>query len=328
MINKIPIWLLAAVFLTAVVPAQAQQPSRVPRIGILRVDARSSPVAKEAIDDLKKGLASLGYIEGRNVQFEIRWAENRIGRLPMIAAELVELNLDAIVAGGPQAIKSLKDATRTIPIVMGRMDDVVEHGLVASLARPAGNITGLSFQTGELSGKWLELLKEVLPRMSRAAALWDKSSTAGQLRTVEAAARSIGAHLTVSGLSGLSEFTGIFDEVRKARTEALVILASPIFTAQASRLAHLATSHKLPAIYYHQGFAKAGGLLAYGPNLSAFSWYRAAIYVDKILKGAQPADLPIEQPTKFDLVINLQAAKQIGLTSPPHVLARADRVIR
>jgi putative ABC transport system substrate-binding protein len=328
MINKICLWLVAAVIFAAVFPAQAQQQSRVLRIGILRVDARNSSAAKQAIDDLKTGLATLGYIEGQNVQFELRWAENRLDRLPMIAAELVELHLDAIVGGGPQAIKSLKDATRTIPIVMGRMDDVVEHGLVASLARPGGNVTGLSFQTGELSGKWLELLKDVLPSMSRAAALWDKSSTAGQLRTVESTARSAGLTFPTYAVSGFKEFNAAFDGMRKARAEALVILASPIFTAQVAPLARLAADHRLPAIYYHEGFANAGGLLAYGPNLSEFSWRRAATYVDKIFKGAKPADLPVEQPTKFDLIINLKSAKQIGLTIPPNVLARADRVIR
>jgi putative tryptophan/tyrosine transport system substrate-binding protein len=316
---------LAAAF---VFPAHAQQPSRTARIGILRVDAPTSPVGKEAIDDLKKGLKSLGYIEGQNIQFEIRWAGNRLDSLRGMAAELVQLNLDALVSGGPQAIKSLKDATSTTPIVMGRMDDVVEHGLVTSLARPGGNITGLSFQTGELSGKWLELLKDILPNMARAAVLWDKSSTTGQLRTVETAARAAGVHLTVSSLTGLRDLDGAFDEIKKARAEGLVILASPIFTAQRARLAQLAGNRRLPAIYYHEGFPQAGGLLAYGPRLSDFSWSRAATFIDKILKGAKPAELPVEQPTKFDLIINLKTAKQIGLTIPPNVLARADHVIR
>jgi putative ABC transport system substrate-binding protein len=308
--------------------AQAQQRSRIARIGILRVDARTSPVAKEAIDDLKRGLSSLGYVEGQSIHFEIRWADNKLDRLPDIAAELVQLNLDAIVAGGPQAIKSLKDATSMTPIVMGRMDDVVEHGLVSSLARPGGNITGLSFQTGELSGKWLELLKEVVPKLSRVSVLWDTSSTAGQLRTVEEAARSAGLQLAVSKVAGLKDFDVVFDGVRKERVEGLIILASPILTAQRARLAELAVKNRLPAIYYHQGFAEASGLLAYGPKQSEFSWQRAATFVDKILKGAKPADLPIEQPTKFDFIINLRTAKKIGLTIPPNVLARADKVIK
>jgi putative ABC transport system substrate-binding protein len=308
--------------------ASAQERSRLVRIGILRVDAKNSPAAKEAIDDLKRGLNSFGYVEQQNVQFEIRWAENRLDQLPSFAVDLAQLRLDAIVAGGPQAVKALKDATNTVPIVMGRMDDVVEHGLIASLARPGGNITGLSFQTGELSGKWLELLKETSPRLSRTAVLWDTSGTAGQLRTVESAARATGLHLAVLKAHGLTNLFSAFDEIKKDRAEGLVILASPVFTAQRSRLAELAIKHRLPAIYYHEGFTEAGGLLSYGPKPSEISWNRAAIFVDKILKGAKPADLPVEQPTKFEFVINLKAAKQIGLMIPPNVLARADKVIR
>src|SRR5918995_3228232 len=208
----------------------ALQSLRVARVGILRVDAPSSPVAKEAIHDLKKGLTGLGYIEGHNIDFEIRWAENKLDRLSFVSAELVKLHPDVIVTGGPQAVKSLKAATNTVPIVMGRMDDVVEHGLVSSLAHPGGNITGLSFQTGELSGKWLELLKTLFPRLTRAAVLWDTSGTAGQLRTVEEGARSMGLHLAVSKVAGLKNFDFVFDGIRKERMEGLIILASPIFT--------------------------------------------------------------------------------------------------
>jgi putative ABC transport system substrate-binding protein len=311
-----------------VVMAQAQQRPKIARIGILRVDGSTSPVAMESIDDLKRGLSNLGYVEGQNINFEIRRAENKLDRLPIFAAELVQLKVDVIVTSGPQATKATKEATNTIPIVMGRMDDVVEHGLVTSLARPGGNITGLSFQTGELSGKWLDLLKEVLPKLSRVAVLWDTSSTAGQLRTVEEATHSTGLHLAVSKVAGLKDFYFVFDGIRKERMEGLIILASPIFTAQRARLAELAAKQNLPAIYYHEGFTQAGGLLAYGPKQSEFSWHRAAIFVDKILKGAKPADLPVEQPTKFDFIINLKTAKQIGVTIPPNVLARADKVIR
>jgi putative ABC transport system substrate-binding protein len=315
-------------FLLCAVAAQAQQRLKVARIGVLRVDARTSPAAMESIDDLKRGLSNLGYVEGQNIHFEIRRAENKLERLPILAAELVQLKVDAIVTSGPQATKATKEATNTIPIVMGRMDDVVEHGLVTSLARPGGNVTGLSFQTGELSGKWLDLLKEVLPKLSRLAVLWDISSTAGQLRTVEEAARSTSLHLAVSKVAGLKDFDFVFDRIRKERMEGLIILASPIFTGQRARLAELAAKQNLAAIYYHEGFTQAGGLLAYGPKQSEFSWHRAAIFVDKILKGAKPADLPVEQPTKFDFIINLKTAKQIGVTIPPNVLARADRVIR
>jgi putative ABC transport system substrate-binding protein len=308
--------------------AEAQQRSNNPEIGILRVDASSSPAAIESINSLKQGLTNLGYVDGQNITFVIRWADNKLDRLPLLASELVKLKPDIIVTGGPQATRAVKEATSTTPIVMGRMDDVVEHGLVRSLARPGGNITGLSFQTGELSGKWLELLREVIPRLSRAAVLWDTSSTAGQLRTIEEAARSMGLQVAVFKVSSSTELDRVFDSTKKHRPEGLIILASPIFTGQRSRLADLSLKYRLPAIYYHEGFTEAGGLLAYGPKQSEFSWHRAAIFVDKILKGAKPADLPVEQPTKFDLVVNLKTAKQIGLTIPPHVLARADKVIR
>jgi putative ABC transport system substrate-binding protein len=309
-------------------PAEAQQTGKHARIGILRVDASSGPAATEAIRDLKEGLRKLGYLEGQNIDFHIRWADNRLNHLPTLAKELVGMKVDLIVTSGPQAIRAAKEATSTIPIVMGRMDDVVEHGLVTSLARPGGNITGLSFQTGELSGKWLDLLKEVRPKMSRVAVLWDTSSTAGQLRTVEESARSIDVQVDVSKVVGSSDLDAGFEGTRKQRAEGLIILASPIFTAQRARLAELAVKHRLPAIYYHEGFTEAGGLLAYGPKLSEFSWHRAAIFVDKILKGAKPADLPVEQPSAFELIINLKTAKQLGLTIPPNVLGRADKVIK
>jgi ABC-type uncharacterized transport system substrate-binding protein len=319
--------LVVFVLVMAGAAVEAQQRPKVARVGILRVDGSTSPAAMESIDDLKRGLRNLGYVEGQNIHFEIRLAENKLDRLPILAAELVRLKLDAIVTGGPQATKATKEATNTIPIVMGRMDDVVEHRLVTSLARPGGNVTGLSFQTGELSGKWLELLKEVLPKLTRVAALWDTTSTAGQLRTVQAAARSMGLQLAVSKVAGLKDFDFVFDGLRKERVEGLIILGSPVFTGQRERLAELAAKQNLPAIYYHEGFAHAGGLLAYGPKQSEFSWHRAAIFVDKILKGAKPADLPIEQPTKFDLVVNLKTARAIGLTIPQSILVRADEVI-
>jgi putative tryptophan/tyrosine transport system substrate-binding protein len=326
--KKTTVLSLCAVLFALCTFVEAQQRSQIARIGVLRVDARTSPVAMEAIADLKRGLSDLGYVEEQNIAFEIRWAENKLEHLPILASELVQLKVDVIVTSGPQATKATKEATNMIPIVMGRMDDVVEHGLVTSLARPGGNVTGLSFQTGEPSGKWLELLKEALPKISRVRVLWDTSSTAGQLRTVEEAARSSGLQLAVSKVAGLKDFDLVFDRMRAGRVEGLIILASPILTAQRGRLAELSVNSRLPAIYYHPGFAEAGGLLAYGPKQSEFSWQRAATFVDKLLKGAKPADLPIEQPTKFDFIINLKTAKRIGLTIPPNVLARADRVIK
>jgi putative ABC transport system substrate-binding protein len=319
---------LCAVFFALCSFVEAQQGPNTARIGILRIDASTSPAATEAIRDLKQGLSEIGYQEGQNIEFHIRWADNKPNQLPDLVTELIQMKVDLIITGGPQAVRAAKEATSVIPIVMGRMDDVVEHRLVTSLARPGGNITGLSFQTGELSGKWLDLLKEVLPKLSRAAILWDTSSTAGQLSTVEASARSLGLQLEVSKMSPWSDLDSAFQDVKKQRAQGLIILASPIFTAQRMRLADLAVRNRLPAIYYHEGFAAAGGLLAYGPKLSEFSWRRAAMFIDKILKGASPADLPVEQPTKFEFIINLKTAKQMGLTIPPNVLARADKVIR
>jgi putative ABC transport system substrate-binding protein len=319
---------LCAMLFLLTLPAPAQQGSKITKIGLLRVDASNSPAAAEAVASLKQGLTKLGYLEGQNITFVVRWADNKLDRLPLLASELVKLKPDIIVTSGPQAIRAAKEATSTIPIVMGRMDDVVEHGLVKSLARPGGNITGLSFQTGELSGKWLDLLNEVIPKLSRVAVVWDTSSTAGQLRTVENAARSLGLQASVAKVSSPIKFDPVFDSLKKQGPEGLVILASPIFTGQRARLADLSLKHRLAAIYYHDGFTEAGGLLAYGPKQSEFSWRRAAIFVDKILKGAKPAELPVEQPKNFDFVINLKTAKQIGLTIPPNVLARADKVIK
>jgi putative tryptophan/tyrosine transport system substrate-binding protein len=213
---------------------------------------------------------------------------------------------------------------------MARMDDAEEHGFVASLARPGGNITGLSFQTGELSGKWLEFLKDAVPSASRVAVLWDATGTVSQLRTLERAAHAMDIPLHVLEIRSPDEFDGAFIAATGAHADGLVILASPVMTQHAPQLAALAAHHRLPAIYYSRSFAEAGGLLAYGPKASdpSWGWQRAAVYVDKILKGAKPADLPVEQPTKFELIINLKAAKALGLTIPSVVLFQADEVIQ
>jgi putative ABC transport system substrate-binding protein len=235
--------------------------------------------------------------------------------------------VDVIVTSGPPAIQAARHATSAIPIVMGRMDDADAHGFVASLARPGGNITGLSFQSGELSAKSLGLLREAVPRLARAAVLWDPAGTAQQLQAVEAAAHALGVQVQVLEVHGPGDLDGAFDAARRGRAGALVILASPVLTDSRARLAELALRSRLPAVYYHPGFAEAGGLLAYGPRQSEFSWRRAAAFVDKILRGARPADLPVEQPTTFELVVNLKAAKRLGLSLPRSLLLRADRVI-
>jgi putative ABC transport system substrate-binding protein len=319
---------LATLLLATVSFADAQQRSKIARVGVLRLDTPSGPAAAQSLGDFRQGLSNLGYTEGQNIALEIRWADDKLDRLPILATELVQLKVDVIVTHGPPGVRAAKEATNTIPIVMGRMDDVVERGFVASLARPGGNITGLSFQTGELSGKWLEILTEVLPRMSRVAVLRDEIGTTSHLRTIEEAGRSLRLQLEMLKVRGPGEFEQAFETLRKRRAEGLLILGSPVFTAHRARLANLSAKIRLPAIYYHEGFTEAGGLLAYGPKQSEFSWHRAAIFVDKILKGAKPADLPVEQPTKFEFIVNLKTAKLIGLTIPPNVLARADKVIR
>jgi len=306
--------------------AEAQQRAKVPRVGVLRVD--SPP--QRTLDEFRQGLHELGYVEGQNIALEIRWAEERFERLPALAAELVRLKVDVIVTHGIPGIRAARDATSTIPIVMGRMGDADGYGLVASLAQPGGNITGLSFQSDELSGKWLELLKEALPSLSRVAVLWEATSSVNQLRAIESFARSIGVQLHVLEVRGPEDFDNAFAAAKTAQAEGLVILASIVLTTHRQWLAELAAMHRLPAIYYHRRFAEGGGLLSYGPKESdpSWGWQRAAVYVDKILKGAKPGDLPVERPTKFELILNLQTAKNLGLTIPPTLLFQADEVIK
>jgi putative ABC transport system substrate-binding protein len=304
----------------------ASSSAQMPRVGLLRVD---SPPRKP-VDEFRQGLRELGYVEGQNLILDIRWAESKLDRLAELASELVRLNVNVIVTHGPQGIGAARAATRTIPIVMGRIDDVDVHGFVKTLARPGGNITGLSFQTGELTGKCLELLKEILPKISNVAALWDATGNAKQLKAVEAAGNALNIKLQVAKVRSADDFDRALGAAATAQTQGLLILGSPFLTFNAARLAKLTVKHRLPAIYTNTTFAQAGGLMAYGPNESDpnWGWKRAAVLVDKILKGAKPADLPVEQPTKFELVINLKTAKQIGLPIPPNILARADRVIR
>jgi putative ABC transport system substrate-binding protein len=311
--------LLAVPFATG-----AQPLAKMPRVGIL---ALGSP-PYQGFDELRHGLRELGYIEGQTIAFEIRWAEFNFERLPALAAELVHLPVDVLVTYGPQGVRAAKDATNTIPIVMARMDDAEEHGFVASLARPGGNVTGFSMQTADLSGKWLALLKEVLPRASRVAVLWDAMGTVNQLRTLEHAARTMDVQLHVLEVRNRSDFDSAFDAAKTAEAEGLVILGSPLMILSAARLAELAAQHRLPAIYSNRRFAEAGGLMTYGASDPSWGWRRAAVYVDKLLKGTKPADLPVERPTKFELVINLKTAQAMGLTMPPTLLFQADEVLR
>jgi ABC-type uncharacterized transport system substrate-binding protein len=306
--------------------AAGAQQLHIPRIGVLRV---AGPVNQPAIEGLRQGLRDLGYVDGQNIAIEFRSGEGGIERLPELAAELVRLRCAVIVAYGPQAIQAAKDATATIPIIMGRMDDADAHGFVTNYARPSGNITGLSFQSGDLSTKWLELLKDILPTGRRIAALWDVAGTSHQVRLIEQAAQTVSVSLTVLPVRGQAEFADAFNRVKQAGVVGLVILASPVMTYEMVHLAELALKHVLPASYMYREFAAAGGLLSYGPRETdaSFSWHRAAYFVDKILRGAKPSELPVEQPTRFYLTLNLKTAKALSLTVPDKLLVAADEVI-
>ena len=308
--------------LAAPVVAEAQHATKISRIGVLL----NSPVT-ENLPDLRQGLRELGYIEGQTIVLDVLSAEGRLDQLPALAAELVRRKVDVIVASGPQGIGAARRATGSIPIVMGRMDDVDAHGFVTNLARPGGNITGLSFQTGELAGKLVQLLKEAVPGLSRLAVIRDEAGTRNQVRAAQEAARTLGLETRVLELRVGPALDGVVSAARTGGADGLVLMASPGITLVRGRLAQLAFENRLPAIYYNPGFAEAGGLLAYGPRASDFSWRRAAVFVDKILKGAKPGDLPVEQPTQFELVINMKTARVLRLTIPQSLLLRAGRII-
>jgi ABC-type uncharacterized transport system substrate-binding protein len=311
--------------LAAPFAVRAQTSPKRPQIGVLRTSSRDAP--DPGLDGFRQGLRELGYVEGQNLHLEYRWADGRPGRVSALAAELVRLRVDVIVTGGEQAILAVKQATGTIPVVMGASNDPVGAGLVASLGRPGGNITGMTILSPELSRKRLELLTELLPRVSRVAVLYNPAfpGTALDLRETRNAARELGLTLHEVEIRGAGDLEAAIAGARK-RADALISLADPFFTAHRARIAALATKHRLPGMYSWKEFVQSGGLMAYGPSL--FELYRhAATHVDKILKGAKPADLPVEQPTKFELAVNLGTAKTLDLTIPPAILARADLMI-
>jgi putative ABC transport system substrate-binding protein len=305
--------------------AEAQQPKKVSRIGYL---GGASPVS-DRMEAFRQGLRELGYVEGKNIVIEYRSAEGKPDSLPALAAELVRLKVDIIVSSGATPTRAAKEATATIPIVMSQDPDPVGNGFVASLARPGGNITGLSSLTAELSGKRLELLKEILPKLSRVAVFETSTNTgnAQQLRETELAAGALGVKLQHLDVLGPKDIETAFRAASKGRADAVLVLTSAVTNSHQTEIAKLAVKSRLPAIYARAEAVEAGGLVSYGVSIADLD-RRAATYVDKILKGGKPADLPVEQPTKFELVINLKTAKQIGLTIPPNVLVRADRVIR
>jgi putative ABC transport system substrate-binding protein len=307
--------------------AEAQQPTKVPRIGFLIASSPSAMAPRMAA--FRQGLHELGYVEGKNIVIERRHADGKSDQLPALAAELVRLNVDVIVTSGPTATRPTKAATSTIPIVMTFDDDPVGSGFVASLARPGGNITGLSTLAPEIGGKRLELLKETAPRVGRVAVFGTstRQGTAHTLKETELAAGALGVEVQYLDIQDSKDIESVFRAASKAHADAVLVLQSPVFNSYRAQIADLALKSRLPAIYPQRQYVEDGGLMSYGVSISDLD-RRAATYVDKILKGAKPAELPVEQPTTFELVINLKAAKQIGLTIPPSVLARADKVIR
>jgi putative tryptophan/tyrosine transport system substrate-binding protein len=307
--------------LTSLPAADTQQLGRMPRIGVL------SPSADFFLNAFRQGLRELGYIDGRNIFLEYRSADGRVDRLPELAAELVRLKVDVMVTITPPGVRAAKQATSTIPIVMGAVDDAVEQGFVTSLAKPGGNITGASSLNPELSGKRLELLKEAFPKVSHVAVLREAVGGASSLRATMAAGQALGVQLQILELRDPNELESAFTAMTRERAGALDVLPGLMIAGYMRQIVDLAGKARLPAMFPDGQFVESGGLMSYGPSLPEM-YRRAAYYVDKILKGAKPADLPVEQPTKFELIINLKAAKQIGLTIPQSVLFRADKVIK
>jgi len=325
--RRIVWFVLISSVLGGVAIGEAQQPTKVPRIGYLSGSGLSVLAAR--IEAFRQGLRDLGYVEGKNIIIEWRSAEEKFDRLPELAAELVRLKVDVIVSPGPGVTRPLKEATSTIPIVMAQDTDPVGSGFVASLARPGGNITGLASLAPEVGGKQLELLKEISPKISRVAVIGN-STTPGDAQAIRETVLTAGSfevYLRYLDVLDPKDIGTAFRTAAKGRADALLVLGNPILNNHRKQVVELAVKHRLPATYTRPEFIEAGGLMYYGTNYNEL-FRRAATYVDKILKGAKPADLPVEQPKKFELIVNLKAAKQIGLTIPPNVLARADKVIR
>jgi putative ABC transport system substrate-binding protein len=318
---------LAVTFTMCGAAAMAQQPKKAHRIGYLNASSFSTNATR--MEAFRRGLHDLNYVEGKNIIIEWRSADGKSDRLAALATELVRLPVDVIVTGGSTSTRAAKTGTSTIPIVITNDPDPVGDGLVSSLARPGGNITGLSTLAPELSGKRLEILREIVPKLSRVAVLGTSTQpgVGHQLSELEVAAKTLGVKLQNLDVLDSKEIETAFRTAKKGQADGLIVLTSPILSTQRTQLADLAVKHRLPAIYSDSRYVEVGGLMTYSVSFLDLD-QRAATFVDKILKGAKPADLPVEQPRKFELVINLKAAKQIGLTIPPNVLARADKVIR
>jgi putative ABC transport system substrate-binding protein len=326
--RRIFIGAVAGSFLATSLAAELQQAGKIYRIGYLHPATSQDPGG--AFSALKQALAGLGYLVDRNVKFEERFAGGKLERLPSLAAELVALRVDVVVAVSPSAIRAARDATATIPIVMAFSgDDPVKSGFVASLARPGGNITGMTSLTSELAPKWIELLQDAMPRIKRIAVLRSpvRPDHTEQVDVMQAAARPRGVRLHVVEARDPEQYGSAFEDMTRQRAEAVIILSGPEFAQNLVQLAELAAMHRLPSLWQYRDFVVAGGLLSYGPNIPDLS-ARAAVFVDKILKGANPGELPVQQPTKFELAINLKTAKALGLIIPQSLLLRADEVIQ
>ncbi len=326
MSKKIIGFAICSLLLAPCFPSPAQPQAKVSKIGLLRARLSASGTS---LDALVRELRAIGYVEGKNIAFDSRSAENKLNRLPALADELVRLKVDVLIAPAMEEALAAKSVTRTIPVVFLSGGDPVASGLVDSLARPGGNITGFTSISTVLSGKRLEILKETIPKLSRVAVLWDPlvSSTAQQWKESQLPARELGLQLYSMEISSVDKFESAFKEAIKAGSTALVVVGGPLITSNRKRIAELAIKSRLPTMYPDIRYANAGGLMSYGADRTE-PYRRIASMVDKILKGTKPADIPVEQPTKFELIINLKAAKQIGLTIPPNVLVRADKVIR
>ena len=325
--KKITALTLSALLFAVTFHAKAQQSTKVPRIGFL---FGASPSANAGRGEaFRQGLRELGYIEGKNILIEERYADGKLDRLPALTAELLRLNVDLVVTAGPAVTRPVKEATNTIPIVMAFDSDPVGSGFVASLARPGGNITGLASLSPELTGKRLELLKETVPKLLRVAVLGNPGNraTALNFKEAEVAAQAYGLQIQSLEVRGANDLDSALTTLIRGRADALLPLGDSVVVFHRERIVNFAAKNRLPTMYGDKAWVEAGGLMSYGPDILD-SFRRAATYVDRILKGTKPADLPVEQPIKFEFIVNLQAAKQIGLAIPPNVLARADKVIR
>ena len=319
-----PIWLLAVFMLAAVSFAEAQPAGKMPRLGVLLY---SSPENDPNVAEFRRNLRALGYIEGQNILVEYRFAGGKPERLVEAAVELTRLSPNVIFALGGDVIPAAQKATKTIPIVMWASNDPVQMGFVASLAHPGGNITGVTLILDQLAGKRLALLNEIAPHISRVAVLWNPDHADPEFREMQRASQTMKVRLQSLEVRQADDFDGGFQAATKAKSQALIVVSSRLINLQRQRSLDYAAKSRIPLVGDWGSWTADGGLMSYGPSISEMT-RRAAVHVDKILKGAKPADIPVERPTKFELVINLEAAKQIGLTIPPNVLVRADRVIR